>query len=93
MQTFRLTLNFVDPPGLIKLSREREENPTHVGDACGRVSNMNNDFWTRRMGLEESPIPVSVVHHAFLELREERLKLFFGYSHRGRPLKRCGKRN
>lgn len=40
-------------------------------------------FWTRRRVLKKSPIPVSVVHHAFLELREERLKLVFGHSHRG----------
>ena len=37
MRTFRLALDLVDPPGLIKLSGEREENPTRIGDAFKRT--------------------------------------------------------
>jgi len=37
-----------------------------------------------KKGVGESPVPVSVVHHAFLELDEERLKLLLGHGHRGR---------
>jgi len=44
VQTFRLALDFVNPSGLIKLSREREEDPTHIGDASGRVSGVNKNF-------------------------------------------------
>ena len=45
---------------------------------------MNNN--SGKKGLEKSPVPVSVVHHAFLELREEGLKLLLGHGHRGRSL-------
>jgi len=40
----------------------------------------------RKKGSEESPVPVSVVYHSFLELDEEKLKLLFRHDHRGRSL-------
>lgn len=45
---------------------------------------MNKDLGKK--GSEHLPVPVSVVYHAFLELREERLELLFGHGHRGRSL-------
>ena len=78
--TFRLAFDLVNPPGLVELSRERKENParrrvqTDVSKNSGRER------------LAETPVPVSVVHHAFVELREERLELLVGYGHRGQSL-------
>lgn len=80
--TFGLALDLVDPPDLIKLSCEREENP-----ACARTGfEGGREFWQE----DDSPIPVSAIHQTFLELCEERLKLFFGHGHRG-P-RSCGTR-
>ena len=76
--TFRPVLDLVDPPCLIELSGEREENPAHQRGVQKGTNKM-----TAMRGVEGSPIPISVVHHAFLELGEERLKLLFGHGHRG----------
>ena len=46
--TLRLILDLVDPPDLIELSREGEENPACMGDAPKWVSNMNEDLGERK---------------------------------------------
>ena len=76
--TFRLILDLVDPPRLIELSGEREEDSTPVGEVQTGMNKIPGKKFLAKL-----PIPVSVVHHAFLELDEERLKLLFGHGHRG----------
>jgi len=76
--TFGLACDLVCPPGLIKLSRECEENPSRP--------NKHEQESGKQERLDGSPIPVSIIHHALLELRKERLELLFRHGHRGRSL-------
>jgi hypothetical protein len=89
MQTFRLTLDFVDPSGLIKFSREREEDPTHRGRVRTRFEH-EQEFWERIMRLEEVTCPsLRCPPYVFgVARRETEAGL---RTQPSRSLKRCGK--
>jgi hypothetical protein len=74
MLTFTLIFDLIDPPGFVKFSREGQKNPARY-----RGTRQNEISGLKRIRV--SLVPVSVIHHALLELHEQRLKLLFGQGH------------